>query len=139
MSLAPPLRVQQVSRARSLPAIGSCLKMATETPSTQPLLRISSDSESSFDAKAPHVSLRELEDGNGCIFASDEEEIVSRPGFLRRLRMSIRRRNAKLRADEDCGRVRLPDEKTQSKKYQVKRKYAARACVIIPLLVFIFL
>ncbi|KAI4652049.1 hypothetical protein J4E93_002246 [Alternaria ventricosa] len=101
--------------------------MATETPSTQPLLRISSDSESSFDAKAPHVSLRELEDGNGSIFASDEEEIVSRPGFWRRLRMSIRRRNAKLRVDEDCGRVRLPDEKTQSKKYRVKRKYAARA------------
>jgi hypothetical protein len=113
--------------------------MATQIPSAQPLLRISSDSESSFDAKSPHVSLRELEDGNGSVFGSDDEEIGSRPGFWRRLRMSVRRRNGKLRVDEDFGRVRLPDEKSKSKKYRLKRKHAAKACVIVPLLVIIFL
>jgi hypothetical protein len=116
--------------------------MAAETPfspTTQPLLRISSDSETSFNPKAAHVSLRQLEDGSSSIFGSDDEELGSRPGFWRRLRMSIRRRNGKARADEDFGRVRLPDEKTQSNRYRLKKKHATRACVITPLLVVIFL
>ncbi|RII19898.1 hypothetical protein CUC08_Gglean001297 [Alternaria sp. MG1] len=116
--------------------------MAAETPispTIQPLLRISLDLEASFDPKSSHVSLRQLEDGDISIFGSDDEELGARPGFWRRLKMSIRRRNGKSGIDEDFGRVRLPDEKTQSKKYRLKKKHAARACVIIPLLVLIFL
>ena len=116
--------------------------MAAETPispTIQPLLRISLDLEASFDPKSSHVSLRQLEDGDISIFGSDDEELGARPGFWRRLKMSIRRRNGKSGIDEDFGRVRLTDEKTQSKKYRLKKKHAARACVIIPLLVLIFL
>jgi hypothetical protein len=107
--------------------------MAAETPrlSTQPLL------DSSYFKKSPQVSLRALEDGDD--FSSDDEEIRPRPGFLKRLRMSVRRRNGTARVDYDFKSIQLPDEKKQVKKYRMRRKYVARACVIVPLLVVIFL
>jgi hypothetical protein len=82
--------------------------------------------------------LSALEDGDS-VFSSDDEEIRSPPGFWSRLRMSLRRRNRKSRVDDGFKSVRLPDEKKRSKKYRLKRRHAARACVIFPLLVIIFL
>jgi hypothetical protein len=107
--------------------------MAAEIPklSAQPLL------DSSYSKKLPQVSLRALEDGDD--FSSDDEEIRPRPGFLKRLRMSIRRRNGRARVDDDFESVKLPDEKRQVKKYRMKRRHVARAYVIVPLLVVIFL
>jgi hypothetical protein len=110
--------------------------MASETPtsSMQPLLDSFSPKES------PHLSPSVLEDGDSSIFGSDnEEEIRPRPGFWKRLRMSLRRRNSKSRVDNDFESLRLPDEKRGNKKWRVKRKHAAKACVIVPMLVVIFL
>jgi hypothetical protein len=53
--------------------------------------------------------------------------------------MSVRRRNGTARVDYDFKSIQLPDEKKQVKKYRMRRKYVARACVIVPLLVVIFL
>ncbi|KNG52466.1 phosphoric diester hydrolase [Stemphylium lycopersici] len=110
------------------------------SPTTQPLLRHCSPvSDISFSIKiSPHVSLRALEDGDDSAFSSDDEELRPRPGFWQRLRMSLKRRNGKSRVDDDLGRVQLPDEKKQTKRYRLKKKHATRACVIIPLLVVIF-
>jgi hypothetical protein len=114
--------------------------MASETPDspnslTQPLL-------DTFSPRiSAHASPRALEDGcDDSIFGSDiEEDVRPRPGFWKRLRMSLRRRNGKSRVDDEFESVRLPDEKKGSKKWRVKRKHAARVCVVIPLLVVIFL
>ena len=113
--------------------------MASETPdspvsisSARPFLRNSEN--------LSNTSLRAIEDGDNSVFGSDsEEEIRPRPGFWKRLRMSIRRRNGKARFDDGFESVRLPDEKKGAKKWRVKRKHAARACIIVPLLVVIFL
>jgi hypothetical protein len=114
--------------------------MASKTPDspispTQPLL----------DSFSPNVSAyatpRALEDGcDDSDFGSDiEEDVGSRPGFWKRLRMSLRRRNGKSRVDDGFESLRLPDEEKGSKKWRVKRKHAVRACVVIPLLVVICL
>jgi hypothetical protein len=116
--------------------------MSSETPespisisSTHPLL------DSFSPEKSSHISLRALEDGCGdSVFGSDiEEEVRQRPGFWKRLRMSLRRRNGKSRVDDAFESVRLPDEKKGAKKWRVKRRHAARACIVLPLLVVIFL
>ena len=113
---------------------------------TQPLLRHSSPSPDLAFAKepVPPFSLHGPEHGDDTVYTSDEDddiadELAPRPGFWTRLRMSMRRRHGKSRIDDELGRVRLPDEKKQHKKYRLKKKHAARACVLIPLLVVIFL
>jgi hypothetical protein len=116
--------------------------MASETPdlpvsssSARPFLR-----NSHSDENPTNTSLRTLEDGDNSVFGSDiEEEIRPRPGLWKRLRMSIRRRNGKARFDDGFESVRLLDEKKSAKKWRVKRKHAARVCIIVPLLVVIFL
>jgi hypothetical protein len=114
--------------------------MASKTPdspisSSQPLL-------DTFSPKfSAHASPRALEDGcDDSVFGSGiEEDVRPRSGFWKRLKMSLRRRNGKSRVDDGFESVRLPDEEKGSKKWRVKRKHAARVCVIIPLLVVIFL
>jgi hypothetical protein len=112
---------------------------------TQPLLRHSSPGPDISIAKEhlPPFSLHALEDGDGVLYSSDEDEdddhITPRPGFWQRLRMSIRRRNGKSRVDDDFGLVRLPDEKKPITKYRLTKRHAVRACVVIPLLVIMFL
>ena len=118
---------------------------ATSRPlTTQPLLRHASPSPAPSFAKqrAPPYPLHELEDGHGAEYSSDEDDddiIPRRPTFWQRLRMSIRRRNGKPRANDDFGLVRLPDEKKQTPRYRFQRKHAVRAFAVIPLLVIIFL
>jgi hypothetical protein len=109
--------------------------MASEIPisSMQPLLDSFSPKESS------HQSPGALEDGDSSILGSDnEEEIRLRPGLWRRLRMSLRRRNSKSRVDDGFESVRIPNEKKRDKNWRM-RKHAARACIVISMLVVIFL
>ncbi|EDU48423.1 hypothetical protein PtrSN002B_002168 [Pyrenophora tritici-repentis] len=109
------------------------------SPTSQPLLRNHSDSELFLSPKpSSHVSVCALEDGGDSEFSSEDDVYKPRPGFWRRLRTSMRRRSYRSKGDDCCRRLPLLDEKPQSRKYRLKRKHAARACVIIPLLVLIF-
>ncbi|KAH7377784.1 PLC-like phosphodiesterase [Pyrenochaeta sp. MPI-SDFR-AT-0127] len=113
--------------------------MASEAPDFRPLLHDFHTSDIDFTPKkAANVSLRSLEDGSDSAF-SEDEELTQRSGFWKLLRMSMRRRRNGVAREPQYESVRLPlDSKKSAKKFGLRRKHAARACVVVPLLVIIF-
>jgi hypothetical protein len=112
--------------------------MASGASASRPLLQ-DFDIDSTLAKKVPQTSLRSLEDGDDSLFDSEDEELRPRPGFLRRLRMAVRRRNG-LRGNNGPASVKLAvDEKKRRNSFRLRKRHAAKACVVIPLLVVIFL
>ncbi|CBX96700.1 hypothetical protein LEMA_P109650.1 [Plenodomus lingam JN3] len=109
------------------------------TPDSQPLLQGFDHARASLFKSPANVSLRSLEDADVSVSGSEDEEVNSQTTFWRRLRMAIRRRNNS-RKIQASGTVRLllHDERKRPREFRFRnRRLAAKACVLIPLLIFI--
>ncbi|KAH9877972.1 hypothetical protein J1614_003189 [Plenodomus biglobosus] len=115
--------------------------MADAAPDSRPLLQDFDDARASLAKSPPNVSLGSLEDGDFSAFGSDDgNEVNVQSGFWRRLRMATRRRdNVRKVHGSETVQLLLGDEKKRSKAFRFKRRrVAARACVVVPLLLIIF-
>lgn len=111
--------------------------MASDTPASLPLLH-DFDPDTVPTQKRPVVSLRALEDGDGSLLDPVDETVGTRPGLWRRFRMALRRRKAQA-GNSGHGSVRLPiDEKKRRNSLRLRKRHAAKICVICPLVVVIF-
>ncbi|KAI8931912.1 hypothetical protein NX059_010814 [Plenodomus lindquistii] len=115
--------------------------MAIAKPDSRHLLQdfYNNDTDASFPKFPLSISLRSLEDGDVSVFDSDDDEVNAQPGFWKRLRMAIRRRDH-VRNIQGSSSLKTPliEEKKKSRAFRFKRKrVAAGACVLIPLLIII--
>ncbi|KAF2851387.1 hypothetical protein T440DRAFT_528614 [Plenodomus tracheiphilus IPT5] len=114
--------------------------MAAAAPDSQPLLQDFNNAGTSLHKSPSNVSLRSLEDGHVSELDPDnEEEVNTQSGFWQRLRMATRRRdNVRNVQRSGATKALLGDEKKKRNFRFKRRRVAARACVLVPLLIIIF-